>query len=70
MRREVSAELIAHAWARLRFGGELSREPFDRLVMAAQAAGFLRGGVDLNHFVALARALTARPKALLMAKTG
>ena len=51
MKRDVAPELVTRAWARLRFGSEISREPFDRFLAAAQAAGFLRQRVDLNHFV-------------------
>ena len=49
--RQMPAELIARSWMRLRFTTEISREPLEKLVKDAQAAGFLRGAPDLKRLV-------------------
>jgi len=51
MKHDISADLISHAWRRLRFTSEISLEPFDQFMVAAQQAGFLREKIDLKHFV-------------------
>jgi NitT/TauT family transport system substrate-binding protein len=49
MRREIPAQLVARAWPRLRFSGDISRAEFDRLVAEAQGVGFLRDAIPLDR---------------------
>ena len=49
MRREMSADLVACAWKRLTFTGEVTREQFDGLVREAQGVGFLRNAIPLDR---------------------
>lgn len=48
-RREMSAELIASAWRRLIFTGDVSHGQFDALVQEAQSVGFLRNAIPLDR---------------------
>jgi len=49
MHREMSATLVAHAWPRLKFTDQVTREQFDLLVTEAQSVGFLRGAIPLDR---------------------
>jgi NitT/TauT family transport system substrate-binding protein len=49
MHREVSAGLVANAWQRLVFTGDVTREQFDSLVLEAQSVGFLRNAIPLDR---------------------
>lgn len=51
IRREVSAELIKAAWARLRFTSEVRRDQLEGLVADAQNVGFLRNAIPLDHLL-------------------
>ena len=51
LKHAISADLISHAWRRLRFTSKISLEPFEQFIVAAQQAGFLREKIDLKHFV-------------------
>lgn len=48
-RREMSAELVASAWKRLAFTGEVAQAQFDDLVLEAQRVGFLRNAIPLDR---------------------
>ncbi len=49
MRREMSAGIIARAWSRLRFTGEVTQKQFEALVGEAQSVGFLRDAIPLDR---------------------
>lgn len=49
--REVSAELVTHAWPRLTFTSELSVTALEKFFANAKAAGFLSGETDFTNFV-------------------
>lgn len=49
VRREMSAELIASAWRRLTFTGDVTRAQFDALVLEARSVGFLRNAIPLDR---------------------
>jgi NitT/TauT family transport system substrate-binding protein len=51
MKRDFSAELIEHAWNRLRFGSDISRGQLEHFLADAQKTGFLRESTDLSHLV-------------------
>ncbi len=48
-KREISAVLVASAWKRLTFTGEVSQPRFDALVKEAQSVGFLRNAIPLDR---------------------
>lgn len=48
-RRDMPAAIIASAWKRLTFRGEVSRDQFDALVLEAQSVGFLRNAIPLDR---------------------
>ncbi len=48
-KREMSADLVASAWRRLRFTDQVSRDRFDGLVKDAQGVGFLRNAIPLDR---------------------
>jgi NitT/TauT family transport system substrate-binding protein len=48
-RREMSADLIASAWKRLIFTGDVAQQRFDGLVLEAQSVGFLRNAIPLDR---------------------
>ena len=50
-RLRVSQELIARAWKRIVQTHEVSRDAMAKLVMSAQAVGFLRDAPDLARFI-------------------
>ena len=50
-RREVSAELIDAAWARLRFTSKIRRDQLEGLVADAQNVGFLRNAIPLDQLL-------------------
>lgn len=52
-KREFPAETADKAWSRLTFTSEISRAPFDLLVVEAQSVGFLKGLPDLGKLVAI-----------------
>lgn len=47
------AELISHAWGRIRITNDVKREALDNFVENAKQAGFLRQTPDLSHLVEL-----------------
>jgi NitT/TauT family transport system substrate-binding protein len=49
VRREISVELVAGAWRRLRFTARLQPAQFSSLVADAQSAGFLRDAIPLDR---------------------
>jgi NitT/TauT family transport system substrate-binding protein len=49
VKREISATLIASAWKRLSFTGEVTRPQFEALVKDAQSVGFLRNAIPLDR---------------------
>lgn len=51
VKKEVSADLIAHAWTRIFLTNDVSRPALDQFVANAKAAGFLRGAPDLGRLV-------------------
>ncbi|RXK52795.1 ABC transporter substrate-binding protein [Oleiharenicola lentus] len=48
-KREISAVLVASAWKRLTFTGEVAQPRFDALVKEAQSVGFLRNAIPLDR---------------------
>lgn len=50
-KRAFPPKLADHAWPRLTFTSEISREPLETLVREAQSVGFLRGAVSLDKLV-------------------
>jgi NitT/TauT family transport system substrate-binding protein len=50
-RVEVSADLAARAWKRLRFDDAVTREEFEKFVRDAQDVGFLEDAVPLDRLV-------------------
>ncbi len=51
VRKEVKAELIAHAWKRITLTNEASRGTFEKFVVNAKKAGFLRTAPALDRLV-------------------
>ncbi len=49
IRREMSAAIIASAWARLKFTDRVTQEQFTALVGDAQSVGFLRNAIPLDR---------------------
>ena len=49
MKHEVSAALVAGAWRRLRFTGQVAQAQFEILVTDAQSVGFLRNAIPLDR---------------------
>jgi NitT/TauT family transport system substrate-binding protein len=54
-RSNVSADLIAKCWPRLRFDAAIAQDAFAPLVAAAKAAGFMRDAGDISRFVQVPR---------------
>jgi NitT/TauT family transport system substrate-binding protein len=50
-KRDLPASITDQAWPRLAFSTEISRAPFDALVLEAQGVGFLNGLPDLGKLV-------------------
>lgn len=50
-RREISAELVDAAWARLRFTSKIRRDQLEGLVTEAQSVGFLRNAIPLDRLL-------------------
>lgn len=53
VRREIKLELIVAAWQRLTFTSEITLGSIEGLVTDARQLGFIRGDVDLSHFIAI-----------------
>jgi len=51
MKKEVSTNLIAHAWKRVILTNEISRASLEKFVKNAQSVGFLRDAPDLSRLV-------------------
>lgn len=49
IRREMSGAIIASAWQRLKFTGEVTQKQFEALVADAQSVGFLRDAIPLDR---------------------
>ncbi|MBI5381402.1 MAG: ABC transporter substrate-binding protein [Opitutae bacterium] len=49
VKREISAALVAKAWTRLRFTGQVTQKQFEALVGDAQSVGFLRDAIPLDR---------------------
>jgi NitT/TauT family transport system substrate-binding protein len=50
-RTDMPAELVAHAWDRMKITTDLTLAEFQSWVADAQKAGFLRGSADLTQFL-------------------
>ena len=50
-RQEVSAELLAHCWPRMRFDAAISIDDFTKFVKAAEGVGYLLAAGDLGRLV-------------------
>jgi NitT/TauT family transport system substrate-binding protein len=50
---EMPLELVQHAWKRLDFTSEISRESFEKFLASAQEVGFLQEAGDLKRLVAV-----------------
>jgi NitT/TauT family transport system substrate-binding protein len=51
MKKEMSADLIAHSWKRVILTNDVSRESLDKFVKSAQSVGFLKDAPDLGRLV-------------------
>lgn len=51
MRSTMPADLVAHAWSRIKLTIDVSRESLEKFVANAQKAGFLRKAPDLSRLV-------------------
>ena len=51
MRRDVSAELIAHAWKRIQLTNDVKQPDFQTYVSNAQKAGFMKDAPNLSRLV-------------------
>jgi NitT/TauT family transport system substrate-binding protein len=51
IRTTMPADLVAHAWGRMKVTTELGAGEFDSWVKDAKKAGFLRGSADLSQFL-------------------
>lgn len=49
LRREMSAEIVAGAWRRLRFTSDVAPAQLEALVVEAQSVGFLRDAIPLDR---------------------
>jgi NitT/TauT family transport system substrate-binding protein len=49
MKREMSATIVAAAWSRLKFTGQVTQPQFETLVTEAQSVGFLRNAIPLDR---------------------
>lgn len=48
-KREMSKEIVASAWKRLKFSDQVTRKQFDALVEDAKSVGFLRNSIPLDR---------------------
>jgi len=55
VRHEIKLELIVAAWQRLTFTSEITLTSIESLVTDARQLGFIRGDVDLSHFIEIPR---------------
>jgi NitT/TauT family transport system substrate-binding protein len=53
VKREIKLELVVAAWQRLTFTSDISLSSIESLVTDARQLGFIRGEVDLSHFIAI-----------------
>lgn len=53
MKREMSPAIVASAWRRLKFSGQVTQKQFEDLVTEAQSVGFLRNAIPLDPLFAL-----------------
>jgi NitT/TauT family transport system substrate-binding protein len=51
VKKEVSADLVAHAWKRIILTNDVTRQAFETWVASAQKAGFLKDAPDLSRLV-------------------
>lgn len=51
MKKEMSADLVAHAWKRVILTNDISLESLDKFVKSAQSVGFLKDAPDLGRLV-------------------
>ena len=51
VKREIKLELVVAAWQRLTFTSEITLSSIESLVTDARQLGFIRGDVDLSHFI-------------------
>ena len=51
VKREIKLELVVAAWQRLTFTSEITLTSIESLVTDARQLGFIRGDVDLSHFI-------------------
>jgi NitT/TauT family transport system substrate-binding protein len=52
-RRQMSAELLDRAWARLHFTNQIQRQALDSVLADAKSVGFLRHATDLSRILAI-----------------
>jgi len=55
VKREIKLVLIVAAWQRLTFTSEITLNSIESLVTDARQLGFIRGDVDLSHFIEIPR---------------
>jgi NitT/TauT family transport system substrate-binding protein len=55
VKREIKLELVVAAWQRLTFTSEITLNSIESLVTDARQLGFIRGDVDLTHFIEIPR---------------
>jgi NitT/TauT family transport system substrate-binding protein len=51
VKREVPADLVAHAWKRIILTNDVSQGAFEKWVASAQKAGFMKDAPDLGRLV-------------------
>jgi NitT/TauT family transport system substrate-binding protein len=51
VKREIKLELVVAAWQRLTFTSDITLNSIESLVTDARQLGFIRGEVDLSHFI-------------------
>ena len=53
VKREIKLDLVVAAWQRLTFTPDISLSSIESLVADARGLGFIRGEVDLSHFISI-----------------
>jgi NitT/TauT family transport system substrate-binding protein len=51
VKRDIKLELVVASWQRLTFTSEITLSSIESLVADARQLGFIRGEVDLSHFI-------------------
>jgi NitT/TauT family transport system substrate-binding protein len=55
VKREIKLELVVSSWQRLTFTSEITLSSIESLVSDARQLGFIRGDVDLSHFISISQ---------------